>query len=506
MLSLFVLVSSVLYGCSVNGKVVVPDFYGMEYGDALSWSFDHDIKLEVSSEYTDVVEPLQVFYQDVLAGKKVENGTVITIIYSRGYDPEGVIEIPDFTGFTESEIREWLRQQDISKFYFYTSFDLSKESGEYIGFEVSKAQERDENLRKDTFTFYFSQGSLEVEEVAFLDTSTIRGVNLGGWFVLEGWMTPDLFSGVSGSDETVFMLEKPNAETVIENHWDTFIVEEDFAWLKDHGVSYIRLPIPWWLYGEGVYAESFPYIQRAMTWADKYDMKVLLDLHTAPGSQNGFDNGGLTGVLEWEKPENVLKTIEILGQIANDFKNYDSLWGIEVLNEPGWGVSMSILQNFYIDAYEEIRTYDSDVYIGFHDGFRSYENQWITFFNTNNFTNVFFDLHFYQTFGDNWANYDIFDHVNYVHTNQKDMIAKYEGIVPIIIGEWSLGLQGNVFEGLNTDGVELVRQAFGNAQLNEYEQAFGWFFWSYKIDRDSHYEWDFRRLIEGNTFPQHFLN
>ena len=40
------------------------------------------------------------------------------------------------------------------------------------------------------------------------------------------------------------------------------------------------------------------------------------------------------------------------------------------------------------------------------------------------------------------------------------------------------------------------KMAFGAAQFNEFENVFGWFFWSYKIDRDSHLEWDFRRLIE----------
>lgn len=504
--SILIILSIILYGCTPKTEVIVPDFFGMNYGDVLNWSFDNDIILEVSNEYSDLVKPRQVFYQNVLAGEKVLPNSNIVIVYSRGYDPDGIIEVPDFNGFTKEQILEWLVIQDISRYYFSFTFNASSPEGSYIGVEVSKKEERNDNLRKDTYTFYFSKGLLEVETVDFLNPSTIRGVNLGGWFVLEGWITPDLFEGISGSDETVFMIERNNAQSVIENHWDTFIVEEDFAWLKEHGVSYVRLPIPWWLYGEGIYAESYSYIQRAMSWADKYNIKVLLDLHTAPGSQNGFDNGGLTGVLEWEQPANVLKTIEVLGQIAEDFSIYDSLWGIEVLNEPGWGVDMTILQNFYIEAYQVIRQHNSEVYIGFHDGFRSYENQWINFFNSNNFSNVFFDLHFYQTFGDTWSEYDILDHVQFVHSNQKDTIAKYDGVVPIIIGEWSLGLQGNVYEGLNTESIELVRRAFGNAQLNEYENAFGWFFWNYKINQNSHYEWDFRRLIEGNTLPNQYLN
>ena len=495
-----------LGACEDSNKVTIPDLTGMEYGDVLSWSFDNDIDLETSSEYNDSVLPGTVFYQDIEAGFKVEIDSVLVIKYSRGYDPEGIIEVPDFSGESITYIKAWLEENDISKFGFFDTFDLSIEAGVFVGYEVGKVDERDEDFRKDFYSFYFSKGTLDIEEVEFLDMSTIRGVNLGGWFVLEGWMTPTLFEGVSGSDETIFMEEKVDAEAAIEEHWDTFIVEEDFQWLSDHGIGYIRLPIPWWYNGDGIYHDSKLYIERAMLWAEEYDIKVLLDLHTAPGCQNGFDNGGITGVLEWPEPDNVLLTVEVIGQITEDFSVFDSLWGIEVLNEPGWGVNMTILQNYYLDAYDAIRVHNSDVYVGFHDGFRNYDYTWTRFFTNNEFTNVFFDIHLYQTFGDGWGDFDIFDHVDFVHKEQKETIERYDGIVPIVIGEWSLGLQGNVYDGFNFESINMVKMAFGAAQFNEYENTFGWFFWSYKIDRDSHLEWDFKRLIEQELIPDFYNN
>ena len=35
----------------------------------------------------------------------------------------------------------------------------------------------------------------------------LRGVNLGGWLVLEKWMTPSLFAGLQAEDETAWCLE-----------------------------------------------------------------------------------------------------------------------------------------------------------------------------------------------------------------------------------------------------------------------------------------------------------
>ncbi len=34
-------------------------------------------------------------------------------------------------------------------------------------------------------------------------------------------------------------------------------------------------------------------------WANEIGLKILLDLHGAPGSQNGFDNSGRRGDILW---------------------------------------------------------------------------------------------------------------------------------------------------------------------------------------------------------------
>jgi glucan 1,3-beta-glucosidase len=60
----------------------------------------------------------------------------------------------------------------------------------------------------------------------------LRGVNLGGWLVLEKWMTPSIFEGLKATDETSYCVELgKKAEQSIKNHWNTFITAEDFAWL-----------------------------------------------------------------------------------------------------------------------------------------------------------------------------------------------------------------------------------------------------------------------------------
>ena len=62
----------------------------------------------------------------------------------------------------------------------------------------------------------------------------VRGVNLGGWLVLEPWITPSLFDDTGNDaivDEWTFcqMQDRGTAEGVLQNHWNTFYTEDDFA-------------------------------------------------------------------------------------------------------------------------------------------------------------------------------------------------------------------------------------------------------------------------------------
>lgn len=510
-----VLPETLVENVCVETHVLIPELVGQPYSDVLVWSFDNDINLNQSSEYTDDAEPGAVYFQEVEAGTYLEKESDLTIIYSRGYDPNGVIELPDLTGLGEDEIKEILEELNIGKYEFADSFSLDITEGLFVSYEVKKIGDHTEDLRRDDYTFYLSKGPIVIEDVNFNSPGTIRGVNLGGWFVLEGWMTPDLFTGVEGSDETEFMIQKENAAEVLENHWDTFITEEDFIWLKEHNVDYVRVPIPWWYKGglayegteyEVTYANSEFYLHRMMGWADTHGIKVLLDLHTAPWCQNGFDNGGMAGVFEWHKDQaNVDLTVEVLEDIAQEFSGYTSLWGIELLNEPAWAVPYSVLLPFYEEAYDVVRAVNPDIWIGMHDGFRGYDwGTWTSFFLDNEFENVFFDMHLYHVFGDMWGDFDIHDHLRWIEIEQDKAIHRYDDVVPTIIGEWSLGLQGNVYDGLSQDSIKDVKIAFGNAQLNKFEESMGWFFWNYKIDQNYFLEWDMQRLVENGIFPDDF--
>lgn len=45
---------------------------------------------------------------------------------------------------------------------------------------------------------------------------------------------------------------------------------------------------------------QLPYLERALNWSSWYGLDVMMDLHGLPGGQNGQDNQGLKGPIEFQ--------------------------------------------------------------------------------------------------------------------------------------------------------------------------------------------------------------
>ena len=130
----------------------------------------------------------------------------------------------------------------------------------------------------------------------------IKGVNLGNWLVLEKWMSPGLWRGTTAEDEYYLprQLSKEAYEARIKIHRSEYISERDFARIAEMGMNTVRIPVPYFIFGDREpFIGCIEELDKAFDWAEKYDLKILIDLHTAPMSQNGFDNGGLSGVCKW---------------------------------------------------------------------------------------------------------------------------------------------------------------------------------------------------------------
>ncbi|HUA39569.1 MAG TPA: glycoside hydrolase family 5 protein [Candidatus Sulfopaludibacter sp.] len=336
------------------------------------------------------------------------------------------------------------------------------------------------------------------------DIAKIRGVNLGSWLVLEKWMVPEIFRGTHAPDEYGLCLALGSqAEDRLNRHRESFITAEDFRRIKQSGLNAVRLPVGYWaLEAPKPYVECSRFVDFALDQSQQNGLKVLLDLHGAPGSQNGWPHSGRSGSINWPKdPQNIEETIRVLESFGQKYGQHPALFGIELLNEPNPVIPLEILQQFYQDAYARLRKcVNPSVAVVFHDSFRPLA--WKNFMQAPAFANVILDTHLYQCFGKKDQARTAREQLEFSLNRKEELDEMQREELPTIVGEWSLALPGSDMSDLSPLQVASVKRAFADTQLLNYEGTRGWFFWSYKLEYPS--EWNFRYGVERGWLPGSF--
>lgn len=285
----------------------------------------------------------------------------------------------------------------------------------------------------------------------------IRGVNLGGWLVLERYITPYQFaitdchlrgeycwypgalsSPSNMTDKSICNLNRchPHRTTVVHGnndypidewtlgkafldayqspetnmtqrppegiaiaeqwmdyHFENFISVMDIEALARAGATHIRVPLPHFILGDvtpdepWIVGSRWKYFLQMCRIARQNNLQVWPDIHTSPGSQNGFDNSGHQNN-DWatcsgwsNDPENVRRTLNAIDSItkaiAIEALN-DVVTGFGLLNEPFKDCNRQLYEKFLEDGKRIVRNnlgestsiYVSDMFLAstFNDG------------------------------------------------------------------------------------------------------------------------------------------
>ncbi|RSX58736.1 glycoside hydrolase family 5 protein [Bifidobacterium samirii] len=386
---------------------------------------------------------------------------------------------------------------------------------------------------------------------------TINGVNLGNWLVLEKWMNPALFDGTTADDEYYLptQLDPAVYEARIRTHRAEYITERDFATIRSWGLNSVRIPVPYFIFGDRApFVDCVDELDKAFNWAEKYGLSVLIDLHTVPMSQNGFDNGGLSGVVKWaQTPSEVEFALTVLERLAQRYGSRKGLYGIEIVNEPlleaGWNamnpmerykavdpamaegsapIAADWLKDYYITAYHRIRRHmGDDKAIVFHDGFDI--AVWKDFMqDKNEYRNVVLDTHQYLMMAEiNGCPQTVEGYDAFVQGTYAPMIEEMSAYFPVIVGEWCLfnslgcgvdthggqsvlnGEEGAAAETLTVDEKRALYRGLADSQLKAWSKGAGHYYWNYKLLTDTVNTpgwigwdcWDLGRCIAQDWYP-----
>lgn len=141
-------------------KIEVPNVVGKADADAQSAIKSANLKVgTVTYEYDDSMEKGKVVSQSVKAGKKVEAGTEVSIVVSKGQKPEEKVEVPNLSGLTYEKAKSLLESYGLK-----AQKGGEEESEEAVG-RVSRWSPYNTSVEKGTsVTIWISKGYDPVED------------------------------------------------------------------------------------------------------------------------------------------------------------------------------------------------------------------------------------------------------------------------------------------------------------------------------------------------------
>ncbi|KAJ8126442.1 hypothetical protein O1611_g7196 [Lasiodiplodia mahajangana] len=390
-----------------------------------------------------------------------------------------------------------------------------------------------------------------------------RGVNLGGWLSLEPFITPSLFdydSRLGIIDEwtlSTYLGPKTTAST-IEKHYATFVTEQTFKEIQAAGLDHVRIPFSYWAvqtYDNDPYLFriSWRYLLRGIEWARKYGLRVNLDLHGLPGSQNGWNHSGRQGPIGWLNGTNgdlnAQRSLDVHDRLSKFFaqdryKNIITFYGLA--NEPQMvQLSASAVVAWTEQTYKMIRanglTWPNVV---FGDGFMGLAN-WQGLL--TGYPTLILDVHQYVIFNNDLIKFTHQEKIQYACSDWTEQAEQSldtsTGYGPTMFAEWSQADTdctkyltnvgwGNRWTGTYDSGNSSTQALtpmcpttdssctcdganagtgdysdtykqfllmFAEAQMTSFEKGYGWWYWTW--DTESAPQWSYRQGLAAGILP-----
>ncbi|KAL5225625.1 hypothetical protein ABZP36_012264 [Zizania latifolia] len=287
----------------------------------------------------------------------------------------------------------------------------------------------------------------------------------------------------------------------LQNHWNSFITEEDFLFISSKGLNAVRIPVAWWITKNSVRPSCHPpnypgyqaVLDRAFDWADKYNLKVIIDLHAAPGSQNKqAHSGSRDGIVGWGDAK-IDETVQVIKALADRYASRKSLLAIELLNEP-WApqVGLDTLKKYYKAGYTAVKekVKNPDVYVIMSNRLNTNDPTELVDF-ASTFDHCVIDVHYYNLYDSSFNTIE--DNINFVKTTRESQLKSLMRAngARVFVGEWTT--EWNVENTKDED-----RKRFADVQMDVYGQAsFGWAYWTYK---NKYASWSMKDMIEKVLF------
>ncbi|MFH1283289.1 MAG: cellulase family glycosylhydrolase [bacterium] len=315
----------------------------------------------------------------------------------------------------------------------------------------------------------------------------LKGFNLGGWLSMEGY----ILGGRNISErEFLYTLSSKwpgkRVEELIRHFRSTFIKKDDLKNIQAFGFNCIRLPLHYKLFTTGKLNYGISYIKYFANLCKKNRIYCILDLHSAPGSQNAdWHSDSLGKSFLWSNKRFQNQVISIWESLADCFKHEETIAGYNLLNEPVTDKN-NMLKNLYRALFKSIRSIDKK-HIIFLDG--NIWSQDFSFLDSSLIDNTVLSPHFYLPISYVMNFMPDFHYPGLIEKKYWDknvlrmILKKYYDLgtrfnVPVMIGEFGINLTPSLSRG-EAKWLDDVLSIFDKFD-------FHWTYWSYKSIQNSY--------------------
>ncbi|KAG9294366.1 hypothetical protein G9A89_001871 [Geosiphon pyriformis] len=365
----------------------------------------------------------------------------------------------------------------------------------------------------------------------------IRGVNLGGWLVLEPFITPSFFNEKMKNEKDLVKLMQPGeAKERLIKHYNEFINETDFEQMRNFGLNHVRIPIGFWaietlkkLDEPYVPLVSWQFLLRGINWARKYGLRVYIDLHVVPG---GDEKGQL---IHLESNNSTLRTLNMMRALANFFKD-ESYSHVTPLFSPADNPDARSIVGNLTEFYRQVYDVMQDAYNS------SNQKPYVVFGEGKIGLKIWSDINMLATLDKKIIgvqNFLVFDKDLYKNNEYellaypcvkwKPELAKSNNYAPSIVSAWAATTDdcGKYINGVGSESLIYKNSGWKNRpcedqnnwqswskekkdyqlalselQIEAFEAGGGWFFWTWKTEKNVNPKWDYQFGVNNGWIPK----
>lgn len=200
------------------------------------------------------------------------------------------------------------------------------------------------------------------------DIVPLRGVNLGSWLLMEGWMCPMDSSSLPDQHAVVQTLNNRfgvlTQESLLKTYQETWLTTNDLDRIQALGLNCVRLPF-WWgnvQRADGSWrTDAFEKVDWLVTNAWQRGLYTIIDFHGLPGGQSASDSTAQAGLnAYWTNATYKYETSLIWSNVAAHFQGNPAVAAYDLINEPFGAPNQAALWTAYNNLYQTVRAADPD--------------------------------------------------------------------------------------------------------------------------------------------------